>query len=362
VRTLQPGVWVELDGVVGRIVKTNWRETRIRTRGGHMYIFPNARIAENRIHNFSEPTPLRRHEINVGASYSDAPDEVIAALKEATRNVPEVRRSPAPEAMVTEFQDYGINYRLFYWTTELHRDLPISGHINRNIWYQFKRRGIEIPFPMSDKLLNDFMAVVYNQRKLMPHEEDVAAGVKDLLDSDLCTEILVDAEGDPLLSADDLAQVAPLVRRQPYTSGEILCRQGDDGDSFWVVARGKLRGEVKKDGQVAATFELGKGAVVGEMSLLTGVPRSATLLVAESAQLLEFGPEAFAALLGLHEDLPARLSELAADRAARNREALEELARQRENGGMVQLEQKGILKRLLRMMGRRPPGTGTRSG
>jgi small-conductance mechanosensitive channel/CRP-like cAMP-binding protein len=352
VRTLRPGIWVEVDGVTGRITKTNWRETRIRTRGGHMYIIPNARIAENKIHNFNEPSPLRRHEINVGASYSDAPDDVIAAMLDAVRTVPEVRRAPSPEAMITEFQDYGINYRLYYWTTELHRDTVISGHVNRNIWYQFKRRGIEIPFPMSDKLLNDFMTVVYNQRKLMPLTEDVERTVKDLQDSDLCSKVLVDAEGQSLLSAEDLNTVAPLVKRQPYTRGELLCGQGEAGESFWVVARGQLKGEILQDGKVAASFAIASGSVVGEMSPLTGVPRSATITVTESAELLEFGPEAFKALLALHEDLPQSLSQLAARRADQNRAALEALALQLGEGAEVQFEQKGILKRLLRIVGR----------
>ena len=352
VRTLRPGIWVDVDGVEGRIVKTNWRETRIRTRGGHMYIIPNARIAESKIHNYSEPTPLRRHVVNVGASYSDAPDEVLGALLASALAVPDVRRNPAPEAMITEFQDYGINYRLEFWTTELQRHNPIDGAVNRNIWYQFKRKGIEIPFPMSDKLLNDFMAVVYKQRKLPPVDEDVAATMADLGASDLCTKLFVDAAGQPLLSGEDLETVAPLVKRQPFTHGETLCAQGDAGETFWVIAAGKLQGKVEQDGQVAAQFDLDPGAVVGEMGALTGVPRSATLMTTKGTELLEFGPEAFKALLSRNEDIPELLSELAAARAAENREALEALARERDNGDEVQLEQKGILKRLLRIVGR----------
>ncbi len=352
VRTLRPGIWVDVDGVEGRIVKTNWRETRIRTRGGHMYIMPNARIAESKIHNYSEPTPLRRHVINVGASYSDAPDEVLGALLASAMAVPEVRRNPAPESMITEFQDYGINYRLEFWTTELQRHNPIDGAVNRNIWYQFKRKGIEIPFPMSDKLLNDFMAVVYKQRKLPPVEQDVAATMADLGASDLCTKVFVDTTGQPLLSSEDLETVAPLIKRQPFTHGETLCAQGDTGETFWVIAGGKLRGKVEHDGHVAARFDLEPGAVVGEMGALTGVPRSATIRTTKGTELLEFGPEAFRALLSLHEDIPERLSRLAADRAAENREALEALARERDDGDDVQLEQKGILKRLLRIVGR----------
>lgn len=353
VRSLRPGEWVEIDGITGRVVKTNWRETRLRTRGGHLHIIPNSKVAEARINNLDDPTPLRRHMVEVGASYSDAPDEVIEALLCAARAVPEVRSSPAPDAMITAYLDFGINYRLDFWTRDYSRHSPIAGAVNRMIWYQFKRRGIEIPFPMSDKLLNDFMAVVYNQRRLPPTDTDLEATVTDLLRSDLCTRLLVDEAGAPLLDRAALAAVAPLVKRRPYTHGETLCRQGEDSDEFWVLVRGRLQGEVRGTDGEPVVFALVPGALVGEMSALTGLPRSATITVAESAELLEFGDEAFAALLGLHEAVPERLSDLAAGRAASNREALEVLARGLGEGRDVQLERAGILGRLRRMLGRR---------
>ncbi len=352
VRTLKPGVWVEVDGIEGRILRTNWRETRIRTRGGHLYIIPNARIAASKIHNYAEPTPLRRHVVNVGASYSDAPDEVMAAMVAAARAVPEVRSSPAPEAMITEFQDFGVNYRLEFWTTELQRHNPIDGAVNRVIWYQFKRRGIEIPFPMSDKLLNDFMAVVYNQRRLPPVPEDISRTVDDLLRSDLCTGLLQSESGEPLFTPQDLEKLAPHLGRLPYTNGETLCAQGDGGETFWIVTGGKLMGTVAQDGHTAAEFELGPGAVVGEMSCLTGLPRSATLMTTTGTELLEFGPAAFQALLELHPGIPERLADLAAARAAENQASLETLAGSLQPESPIVLEKRGILGRLLRIMNR----------
>ena len=352
VGAFRQGQWVSIGDLEGRIMNTNWRETRIRNRDGFHITIPNGKVADAIIHNMQQPTTLRRHIINVGASYSDAPDEVIAALKRSAAAVPVVRTSPAPDAVITEFQDYGINYRLDFWTDHYERHVPIDGAVNRNIWYQFKRKGIEIPFPMSDKLLNDFMAVVYTQRKLTPEDHQQKASVRDLWDSDLCTKVFVDAEGRSIVSRDDLKALAPMIERQPYTQGETVCTQGESGETFWVVARGSLNGKVEQDGKIAAEFTLGEGAVVGEMGALTGVPRSATLMVSESAELLEFGPDAFRALLKLHEDVPEKLADLAAARAAANREALEDLASRREDGADVQLEQPGILKRLLRIIGR----------
>ncbi len=169
--------------------------------------------------------------------------------------------------------------------------MHIDGEVNRNIWYQFKRRGIEIPFPMSDKLLNDFMAVVYNQRKLPPTEVDVSSTTQDLWYSDLCQKLVVDEEGEPLLNSETVQQIAPLVKRLPYTHGETLCRQDEEDERFWVLAKGELAGKVEKDGKTAVEFKLPPGCVVGEMSALTGVPRSATIEISKSAELLEFGPE-----------------------------------------------------------------------
>ncbi len=355
VRTLKPGLWIEIDGIEGKVVTTNWRETRIRTRGGHLHVIPNAKVAEARVHNLNDPTPMRMHRVEVGASYSDEPDEVIAALLEAARSVPEVKRAPEPTVSITAYLDFGINYRLMYWTSDYPRHVAIDGEVNRMIWYKFKRRGIEIPFPMSDKLLNDFMAVVYNQRKLPPSDVELESVVDALEASDLCTSLLLDAEGNPLLDRTALEGIAPLVRSQPWTSGETLCSQGDDGETFWILATGELAGTVSADGETAAEFTLSPGCVVGEMGALTGVPRSATITVAESSRLLEFGPEAFRALLAVHPDVPARLSELAAERTEKNRASLEALARERADRAPVVLEKSGILNRLKNIVKRGRP-------
>ncbi|MEZ4386437.1 MAG: mechanosensitive ion channel family protein [Candidatus Krumholzibacteriia bacterium] len=342
-RTVKQGDWIQVGEVEGRIKRTNWRETRVHTINGHELIVPNSELAGSVIHNLNHPTALRRHRVDVGASYSDAPDEVIAALEEAARAVPDVLEKPAPEAIVTTFEDYGINYRLRYWTRQYHRRAYIDGQVCRHIWYKFKRRGIEIPFPMSDKLLNDFMTVVYQQRKLESDDRDVAAIARDLADSQLGAMVPLDAA--------DFARLAPRVRREAYTHGEVLMAQGDAGESFHVLVSGRLQGRIAGPDEV--TFEVGPGAVVGEMSLLTGEPRVATLTVAESSELLTFDREAFVALLGLKDTVPECLADLAASRMAQNRAAADASRAAREQVAADPQERAGVLRRLLGFLGRR---------
>ena len=352
-RSVFPGDWISVGDVEGKVMQTNWRETRIRTMSGHVMVVPNSTVAGSVVHNMVRPTAVRRHAIDVGASYSDEPDQVIAALLEAAAEVPDVMRSPAPDAYVTAFLDFGVNYRLRFWTRDYHRRLQIDGDVNRMIWYKFKRRGIEIPFPMSDQLLNDFMAVVYNQRKLDPTDKELARITADLLASDLVAKLVVDDEGRPMLTDEDLQAVAPTVRRVPFTKGEHLFQQNDEGHSCYILVSGSLKGQVKDDrGKPVVDFTVTPGSVVGEMSLMLDVPRTADVVAAESSVLLELGHDAFCALLSLRDEVPEAFARLAAERAEANRAALEAWAASQQDNEPVELSHDGLLRRFMRLVRR----------
>jgi small-conductance mechanosensitive channel/CRP-like cAMP-binding protein len=350
-RSVMPSDWVSIGDVKGKVLATNWRETRVRDIQGHLTIVPNSTVASSVIHNLRRQTPMRRHSFHVGASYADAPAEVIAALLAAAHSVPRVLPEPAPEAFITEFKDFGINYVLRYWTEPSQELCIIDGDVARMIWYQFKRCGIEIPFPMSDKLLNDFMQVVYRQRSMPDEDEAVLRRVEDLQRSDFCTRLLVDGDGRALLGDKDLQSVARSVRRLLYTRGETLFSQGETGDTCFVVVLGSVTGRVEyEDTAEAHEFEFGPGSLVGEMSLMTGMPRTATVVAKEEAELLEIPYQAFACLLAAHPEIPAILSRLVAERAAKNTAAYEKLKALHSVDLAETLREENILKRFLRIL------------
>jgi small-conductance mechanosensitive channel len=353
VRSTVPGDWVAIGDIEGEVIETNWRETRLRTVAGHIMVIPNSKVADSVIHNMSHPTPLRRHRIPVGASYSDAPAAVIAALVAAARSVPEVLADPPPSAYLTEFKDFGINYDLRFWTRRYQDRTPVQGDVQRMIWYEFKRRAIEIPFPMSDKLLNDFMEVVYTQRQKPPDERELDRRAADFARSDFCAKLLAGPDGRPLLGAVEVREAARLMRHVQYTRGEAIFRQGDPGDAAFVLVGGTLTGRIEfPDAAQPHTFELGSGALAGEMSLVTGLPRTATLTAATEVELLEISSPAFQRLLSLRDDIPQRLSELVAQRAAANAASYEKLKLMAPADLAGTLQQHTILSRLLRLLGR----------
>lgn len=350
-RSMVPGDWIRVGEYEGRVVETNWRETRLRTLGGHTVVVPNSIVSSSVVHNLSTPTPVRRHEINVGASYSDAPGEVIAALENAALQVPEVLRRPKPNAYVTEYKDFGINYVLRYWSKRYFDRTPLDGDVGRMIWYEFKRRGIEIPFPMSDKLLNDFMAVVYRQRRLPADDGELERRSRVLAASELWNKVLVDRDGRPLLDREDAGKLAGDLRFVRYTDGETLFQQGEEGENCYIVVRGKLKVLVAgEEGIPAHEIEIIPRGLVGEMSLLTGFPRTATVAALGETELLEVNRTAFTHLLGLRPEIPEKLADLAADRAQKNAAALERLQAERKVNLSASLKRENILQRFLHFL------------
>lgn len=349
-RSMSVGDWIEVDGTIGQVTLVNWRETRLRTLGGHVVIVPNGKLADTTLRNFSSPNNLRRHEVTVAASYGDAPGDVISALLDAAQSVPAIEKNPAPDAYVTGFKDFCIEYVLRFWSKQYEHRTTIEGNVMRMIWYKFNRRGIEIPFPMSGRLLDNFMQAVHAQQFEKPLASEIERIVDDLLHSDFGRKLMAGPDGVCMLSRDEMKAMARDIKRTRFTSGEVLMHQNDDGESFHVLVRGKVRGcIVNADTPRPIEFELLPGAMFGEMSLLTGLPRSATITAITDCELLEFDRTAFTHLLSLREEIPRVLADLAAAHARENAESLEKL--RASEAAPQELTCDSILHRLKRMLG-----------
>lgn len=352
VRSTVPGDWVAVGELEGEVVETNWRETRLQTVGGHLLVVPNSKMAESVIHNMTHPTPVRRIVLSLEASYSDAPADVVSALESSALSVPDVLRAPPPQAVLVQYMEFGVKYELRVWTDRYYDRAKLISDVLSRVWYQFKRRGIEIPFPMSDKLLFDFMEVIQHQRRLPPGDADAERRLGELKRSDFYRLLPLDEQGCPLVGDEALLPVVRMMRRVRYTRGEVLFRQGDAGESAYVVVSGSVDGRVEFEAGIAPhAFTAGPGALLGEMSLMTGLPRTATLVAADEAELLEIPRDAFVRLLGVRPDIPGRLAELSALRAAQNAATYDQLKSMPPRAGLTaSLQQASILTRFRRML------------
>jgi len=94
----------------------------------------------------------------------------------------------------------------------------------------------------------------------------------------------------------ELEQVAQLMEEVDLPAGKVVMRQGEIGDEMFVIASGRV--SIERDGTVIA--ERGPGTAIGELSLLSKGPRTATVTTLEPTRVLLAAQREFHALMDNH--------------------------------------------------------------
>jgi CRP-like cAMP-binding protein len=125
------------------------------------------------------------------------------------------------------------------------------------------------------------------------------------------------------LPAEQIEQILPCIHERQLKAGEILFRAGDAGDALYIVAHGKV--EVLTNGAPPEGESLGapiavlaEGHAFGEMALLSGGPRTATIRAVEDSDLLRIGKDDFARLVATDPELAAAVKRISHQRAISN--------------------------------------------
>jgi small-conductance mechanosensitive channel/CRP-like cAMP-binding protein len=263
-RSLGVGDWVQFGQRKGCIMEIRWRSTVLRTTDGDTVIIPNAQITTQEVHNFSRPLPRHRAQVHIGFHYRHPPSEVRHVLVEAARSTPEVLTDQSPDCFPIEFGDHAIVYALRYWIDRFDREADIKGEVLARVWYAAQRAGLEVPFPTR---------TIHSA----PPEDALAMGARTL------RERIAVLERVDLFSTLEPAERELLARglhEKRFAAGEAILRQGQPGDSMFVIADGRVQVTLGQDNINSTLASLSAGDFVGEMSLMTGEPRAATCLAA----------------------------------------------------------------------------------
>jgi len=353
-KSFSRGDWVGIGPHEGVVVDTNWRETRLLDRQSNVVVIPNNIVASERIVNFSQPDTKTALTLPFKISYKAPAAEVIQTLVEAARDCPDVLKAPAPLAFITSYDDIGVSYLLKFWITDFARKDPIVTDVGRLAWYKLRRKNIEIAIALGDQVRDALAAV--REKTAGPVEPAVPSRESkqertflDLMYSSFLRGRPGEKAEDLIVSEKELRSLASMVDRHAYTKGEVLFRQGDKGTSSYVVAKGKIRGEIvyEENGKkYLSEFAVGPGGIFGEMSLFTGMPRTATGIVDEESELLEIEAEDFGVLLGQIPALAEVIAEIVSARNKQNEEFLRKIKELSEKDIQAGTNKKSILEHL----------------
>ena len=140
--------WILFNDTEGRVVDITWRTTHLRTRDNDNLVIPNSEIANQSILNFYYPHPLHMERVYVGVHYRTPPYRVKQALMDVAARIDTVLEKPSPAVYLIDFGDSAITYELRIWIEDFSHKPRIVSHVKSEIWEEFRRRGITIPFPI----------------------------------------------------------------------------------------------------------------------------------------------------------------------------------------------------------------------
>jgi small-conductance mechanosensitive channel/CRP-like cAMP-binding protein len=297
-RTFGIGEWIKVDETVGRILEVKWRATTLLTKDGDLVTVPNAKMLDTAVHNYSQPSGAHRMWMKIGFAYRHPPNDVKAALLGAIRDAPGVLPFPEPDVVVVDFADSAITYALRYWITAFERDTLIDSEVRTRVWYASQRHDLEIPFPIQTEHHPEPLAVT---RRTAQMNRSAALG-----------RITMFAQ----MSDGDRDLLAAAMRDAAFGKGEHLIRQGEAGDSLFLITQGTVSVRLAVDGEEREINTLHPGDFVGEMSLMTNEARTASCIALTDVTSLVLERAAFSDLLAKRPEMAETVSAILATRAA----------------------------------------------
>ncbi len=292
-RPFEVGDVVTIGEHTGRIAQVGWRATRIETFRNENVTLPNNIIAKEAVKNFTRgQTPLGT-DVYLRLSYAVPPNRVKGAVMDTLRELPDMLPYPEPHIRTWAFDENGVRYQVRFFARDFEMAIRCMEALHTRLWYRFQQDGIDVALP---------------QRVV--HEASVGDRPFRTLDETL--GLLSSVDLLQLLRPEDLRSLAAEVLPRRFRPGERIIQEGAPGNTFYVVAHGQV--SVRTGSPEREVTQIGPGTYFGEMSLLTGEPRAASVVALGEVELLEIARPTFGRVLASHPELAANLANLLGQR------------------------------------------------
>ncbi len=295
-KAFKDGDWLLVNNQYGKVVEINWRSTRLLTNDDVSIDIPNLDMTKSVITNLNLPTRLHAARITLMVDNTMPPTRVKDVLLHATSNAKGVSGEKKPKVYLKNFGESAVEYEIKFYLEDHEYYNDICDAIRTNVWYSFQRHGIKMPFPTR---------TIHLERPARSKEQEIQHSARLMLRQHALFKTLTDDQLDSLL---------PRGRIVHFGQGENLIQQGAAGDSMFILVSGEADVIVERNGKPTQVANLRSGDCFGEMSLLTGERRSATVAATRDCEVVEIGKAILARSLKENPELLDQLGSLLARR------------------------------------------------
>lgn len=306
-RPYKIGDWIEFkDGTIGKVIDVGWRTTRLLSFNNSVFIVPNKHAVNSVIHNYDMPEQTYATWFNVSVESNISPRLVQQLLLEAALNCKSVLDDPLPAIRVSDATGQPFKYLVWVYFKDYTSQWAGKSDLFETMQTYLSKSGISPSAVKYEIASGEAKACVVEELGLWQYLRRV-----DIFQP---------------LSDEEVKEIAGFSESQIFMEGQVLIREGEAGSSLFVIISGivaVLKQDDKDQDQEIELARLGVGNFVGEMSLLTGEPRAATVRAITPVTAIEVTKEGMHPLLKAQPDLSNKLAVMMAKRRFRTKEMIE---------------------------------------
>lgn len=304
--SIRLGDWVKIDDVSGKVVEIRWRFTAIETRNRETLVVPNGYLMKNRfliLGSRRDEKPVWRRWVWFNLATDQGVTRVLNVLEQAVvdGHIPNVAKDPPPNAVLMEVLPNGGRFAVRYWLEDFQRDDPTDSDVRAHIHTALKRAGIPVIMPIAERML--------------VNEDENARASAAAREHARRIEILGRVDLFRGLTPAELDKLAHHLIPAPFLKGDDITRQGAVAHWLYLINSGECDvWRELENGERRHLATLQAGNVFGEMGLMTGQPRRATVSAKTDVDCYRLDKEGFRAILAARPDFARDISNVLVDR------------------------------------------------
>jgi small-conductance mechanosensitive channel/CRP-like cAMP-binding protein len=295
------GDWIRVDErAIGQVMEIRWRSLVLQTKNGDTVIIPNGLFSKGVITNFNKDGLQNRRWVYFNVHLRHPPNQVQKVVLNALDGVPNVSAETPPDCIVWAFKESYLEYAIRYRLIDYRPDDPTDSEVRKRVWYALHRHNIEIPYPGHNVFVTELNAA-------REHDKADRERVRRL-------EALAKVTFLAPLDEADRADLAACMRHEVFGRGEVILRAGEPGDSLYLLSGGEVTIRIGASGLEEDLATLRAGDFFGEMSLMTGEPRHATVIAKDDSDCYVIDRALFQRVLARRRELAGEIGRLLAER------------------------------------------------
>ncbi|TVP67518.1 MAG: mechanosensitive ion channel protein MscS [Leptolyngbya sp. LCM1.Bin17] len=295
---LKVGDFIEWEGLSGYIVEISLRSTVIRTITQRHIVIPNSNLVGSQVVNWTYNDTKGWVPVYISVAHESDPVLVIEALLDSAYLEETVSYEYPPEVYFTGFGQTSLDFVLWIWVNRVDLKHKTESSLRFIIDQSLRQHHIRLASPRYDLWHRNPNVVV--QSSVTDYEQHLAvqqavpnfseSHLKPIAVRDLLRQIPYFAD----CSTVELRKLVEIGHRRRLEAGEVLYREGDPGDAFYIILSGTVGYTL--NGQDQPTI-MTAGQFIGEFSLMLGIPRTVTVSAMEDTTVFAISPQGFKQIL-----------------------------------------------------------------